>query len=526
MSDSLRQNLQTIALADVPTDAPGIAAAVIADGQVLFQQLGGYASLTDSTLITPDTRFNIASNAKQFTALAVLWLEGAGQLSLDEDIRTYFPKLYKDISTPITIQHLLTHRSGIRDVYDLWSLQGITWWKQTYDNQDVLDLLGRQEELNFKPGTAYSYSNSNYILLAEIIAKVTGKTFVEVTDDLFAQLGMSSTSFVNDHTQIEEPIARPYFNFDTWSKYDWIWNVCGDGNLFSSLRDLSRWEQIVQDPAMVDFPTRIIQKSLQLPGDPANSTYGYGLEFDTYRGMDYVFHEGATGAWKASMVRFPEKKLAFLTLTNSGKTIPYSQNRAMVDAVLGLGDQAKAFATEPSAPGTYVSQEEVLGTYLDGGSSVFQLIEEEGDLYLRRYGRNDIKLEREADNIFHQWNDPDFKQEFTANAEGEMEVTAYYWSHAPYTLTRPNVDWIGFEANSLNGTYYNPETGVTMQVEHQGDYQYKVVRGDRESAGILITPTKMIVNNYRLQWPDTGQSIDHFLLFGDRIGRVHFGRKP
>lgn len=525
LSDSLRQNLQNIALADVPADAPGIAVAVVADGQVLFQQTGGYASLTDSTLITPETRFNIASNGKQFTALAVLWLEDTVKLSLQEDIRTYFPELYDGISSPITIEHLLTHRSGIRDVYDLWSLQSITWWKQTYDNQDVLDLLGRQEELNFKPGTAYSYSNSNYILLAETIAKVTGKTFVEVTDDLFAKLGMTSTSFVDDHTRIAEPIALPYFNFGTWSKYDWIWNVFGDGNLFASLEDLIRWEQIVQDPAMVDFPSRIIQKSLQLPGDPANSTYGYGLEFDIYRGMDYVFHEGATGAWKASMVRFPEKKLAFLTLTNSGKTIPYSQNRAMVDAVLGLGDQAKAFATEPSAPGTYVSQEQVLGTYLDEGSSVFQLIEEEGDLYLRRYGRNDIKLVREADNIFHQWNDPDFKQEFTANAEGEMEVTAYYWSHAPYTLTRPNVDWIGFEANSLNGTYYNPETGVTMQVEHQEDYQYKVVRGDRESAGILITPTKMIVNNYRLQWPDPGQSIDHFLLSGDRIGQVRFTRE-
>lgn len=526
LSDSLRQNLQTIALADVPADAPGIAAAVIADGQVLFQQTGGYANLTDSTLITPDTRFNIASNAKQFTALAVLWLEDADQLSLDEDIHTYFPELYKDISTPITIRHLLTHRSGIRDLYDLWSLQGITWWKQTYDNQDVIEQLNRQEELNFTPGSAYSYSNSNYIVLAEIIAKVAGKTFVELTDELFAALGMNSTSFVDNHTQMEEPIALPYFNFGTWTEYDWIWNVCGDGNLFASLRDLIRWEQIVQDPAMVDFPARIIQKSLQLPGSPASGAYGYGLEFDTYRGMDYVFHEGTTGAWKASMVRFPDRALSFLTLTNSGKTIPYTQNRAMVDAVLELGDPAEAYATEPAGPGTYVSQEQVLGTYLGGGSSVFQVIEQEDVLYLRRYGRNDIKLEREADNIFHQWNDRDFKQEFTTNAEGEMEVTAYYWLHAPYTLTRPNVDWSGFDVNSLDGSFQNSETGVTIRVKHREGKQYQIVRGDRESTGLLITPTRMIVHNYRLQWPEAEKTIDHFLLFGDRIGRVRFVRKP
>lgn len=526
LSDSLRQNLQSVALADVPAGAPGIAAAIIADGQVLFQQTGGYASLADSTLITSETRFNVASNGKQFTALAILWLEDAGKLSLQDDLRKYFPELYGGISSPITIEHLLTHRSGIRDVYDLWSLQGITWWQQTYDNQDVLELLGRQEDLNFTPGSAYSYSNSNYILLAEIITKVSGKTFVEVTDELFARLGMANTSFTDDYSRIEEPIAQPYFNFGTWSKYDWIWNVCGDGNLFASLGDLVRWEQIVQDPSIVDFPAQIIQKSLQLPGDQATGKYGYGLEFDTYRGIDYVFHEGATGAWKASMVRFPEKKLAFLTLTNSGKTIPYSQNRAMADAVLGLGDQSEAFVTEPSAPGAYVSQDQVLGTYLDGGSSVFQLIEQEGDLYLRRYGRNDIKLEREAANIFHQWNDPDFKQEFTTNAKGEMEVTAYYWAHAPYTLSRPKVDWSGFDAKSLNGSYYNSETGATIQVQHQEGNQYRVVRGEQESTGILITPTRMIVNNYRLEWPDPGQAVNQFLLFGDRIGRVRFGRKP
>jgi hypothetical protein len=337
---------------------------------------------------------------------------------------------------------------------------------------------------------------------------------------------MTSTSFVDDHTRIKDPIAQPYFNFGSWSKYDWIWNVCGDGNLFASLRDLIRWEQIVQDPSSIAFPSRIIQKSLELPGDPVIGTYGYGLEFDTYRGMDYVFHEGATGAWKASMVRFPEKKLAFLTLTNSGKAIPYSQNRAMVDVVLDLNDPSEAYATQPAAPGAYVSQEQVLGTYLGGGRSVFQLIEQEGDLYLRRYGRNDIKLEREADNIFHQWNDPDFKQEFITNAEGEMEVTAYYWAHGPYTLTRPKVDWSDFDTAALNGTYYNSETGVTIQVQYQEGNQYRVVRDEQESMGILITPTRMIVNNYRLEWPDPGQAVHQFLLFGDRIGRVHFRRKP
>lgn len=118
--------LDSIASQDVPPGAPGIATGIIEKGKIVYQKVFGFADLSDSSLITTDTRFNIASNGKQFTALAILILIDERKLSLTDDIRKYLPGIYPNLSSGITIENLLNHTSGIRDVYDLWSLQGLT----------------------------------------------------------------------------------------------------------------------------------------------------------------------------------------------------------------------------------------------------------------------------------------------------------------------------------------------------------------------------------------------------------------
>ncbi|HEY9117394.1 MAG TPA: serine hydrolase domain-containing protein, partial [Roseivirga sp.] len=185
-----KQQLEEIATQDVPENAPGIATAIIQNGRVIFKQYAGMADLSDSSIIGESTRFNIASNGKQFTALAVLSLIDNKQLKLSDDIRKWFPNLLPKVKDNITVQHLLNHTSGIRDFYDLMSLQGYTWWEVSWNNYDVLNLLEKQTDLNFEPGTKYLYSNSNYILLALLIEKVSKQSFVEYTNEMFKQLNM------------------------------------------------------------------------------------------------------------------------------------------------------------------------------------------------------------------------------------------------------------------------------------------------------------------------------------------------
>lgn len=526
LSSRQSARLDSIATQDVPPGAPGVATGVVRDGQVIYERVAGYADLSDSIRITPRTRFNIASNGKQFTALAVLMLAEEGKVHLSDDIRMYLPTLYPDLESPISIEHLLNHSSGIRDVYDLWSLQGLTWWEHSFANADALALLERQRTLNFTPGTRRLYSNSNYILLAEIIAKASGESFVQYTTRLFQRLNMPHTAFVADYRNIAGPIARPYFNFDTWTSYDWIWNVCGDGNLFTTLEDQLTWEKVLQRGATSDLPPSIIRKSQELTGNASIQDYGYGLEFGTYHGLPYRYHTGATGAWKAVVLRFPGEMLAIVTMINTGKADPATQTWQMADVLLNRAPGAVNFPTQPAAPGPFVPVEEALGIYLNESAFSFRFVEQEGDLYLKRWGRNDIRLVRESDNVFHQWNDPAFKQEFRRNDRGEMEVTAYYTTHTPYTLTRENVDWSGFDFRALAGRFVNEETGVALSIRYVEDGAYQVMMAGQERPASLVSPTTLLLDSYRIDIPAFmgGKAPGQLLLHTDRTRSLRFTR--
>ena len=525
LSQQQLEKLDSIATQDVPKDAPGIATAIIQNGEVVFERYAGLADLTDSSSIGSHTRFNLASNGKQFTALAILTLINDGRIRLSDDIREFLPSLYPDVQSNITIENLLNHSSGMRDVYDLWSLKGLTWWEHSFDNRDVLALTEKQQDVNFTPNTEYLYSNTNYVLLALIVEKVSGQSFAEFTNGMFANLNMPNTSFEPDFSKIRGPVARAYFNFDTWTAYDWIWNVVGDGNIFSTLADQIQWEKIVQGTGTTSMDEDLIRKSQALVNPATVKDYGYGLEFGEYKGLDYRFHEGATGAWKATVLRFPDRRLSMITLTNTGKSIPARQTRQMADIVFGLKDDAQYLVTTPEKIGPYVSEDDVLGTYVTPDNFTFEFVKkEDGTLYLKRTGRSDNEVEREADNIFHQKFDPDFKQEFTRNSSGEMEVTAYYVNHAPYTLTRKESDWTGYSYQALNGNYENTETNTLVEIEHATEKNYQVTIGSQENSGLLITPTKLLVNNYVFEFTNDADPVGSMSLDAERIRNVTFTR--
>jgi CubicO group peptidase (beta-lactamase class C family) len=517
--------LDLIATQDVPQNSPGIAVGIVKNGEIIYEKYAGYADLKDNSLIDSSTRFNIASNGKQFTALAILVLIKEGKLKLNDDIRKFFPNLYPEITNKITIENLLNHSSGIRDVYDLWALQGITWWKKTFDNRDAMRLVERQKELNFQPGTKYLYSNTNYILLAEIVSKVSGKTFIEFTNELFTKLTMPNTSFENDYTKIRGKIAKPYFNFDKWTDYNWIWNVYGDGNIFSTMADQLQWEKTIQTKNNSFLSQGLIEKSQNLMPKSTIKNYGYGLEFGDYKGFPYKFHEGATGAWKATTIRFPQEKLSLVTLTNSGKTIPSDQTRQMADVILGLENQKIAYPTKPTQAGKFISIDNILGVYQTESDFTFKFEKRGEDLFLIRVGRNDTKLVRDSDNIFRQWNDADFKQEFKLNSKGEMEVTAYYTSHAPYTLKRINSNWSGFDYKALEGKFINNETNVILEVTYISDKNYQIKFTGQVKNAILLSPTKLIAENYSIEIPKPKKvKINEFFISSDRIQKVRFSR--
>tara|TARA_R110002073_G_scaffold108336_9_gene243683 strand:+ start:113947 stop:115623 length:1677 start_codon:yes stop_codon:yes gene_type:complete len=520
------KSLDSIATIDVPEGAPGVAVGVVMDGKIVYEKYAGYADLKDSTFIDERSRFNIASNGKQFTALAILSLIEEGKLALDDDIRKFFPELYPTIKSKIKVAHLLNHTSGIRDVYNLWALQGITWWEHTYDNNDALNLLRKQDDLNFEPGSKYYYSNSNYIVLAEIVSRASGSNFIDYTNQMFQNLNMPNTSFTGNYKTINGQIAKPYFSFDTWFNYDWIWNIHGDGNLFSTLQDQLEFEKILQTKKNKRFTKELLEQSQSLLPNSTTQKYGYGVEFMEHQKILYKYHGGSTGAWKAITARFEKQNFSIITLTNSGKTDPMTQTLNTANVLMDLKASSDGIRLTPEKVGPYVTIEDIIGMYEINGF-IWEFVERGGDLYLLRAGRNDTKLVREADNVFQQWNDAPFKQEFTKNEQGEMKVTAYYPRTPTFSLTRKNTDFSGFNYGTIDGTYVNKETSVSFEIKHTSGRNYKVVSGENTMKAVLLSREELVINdyNYRIRIGKTtdGKISNVFLTFR-RIQNVRFSR--
>lgn len=192
-----------------------------------------------------------------------------------------------------------------------------------------------------------------------------------------------------------------------------------------------------------------------------------------------------------------------------------------------IRSDAPSFKTEPAAEGDDISREELPGTYMmNGSSTVFEFIESEGELYLRRFGRNDIRLVQEASNIYHQWNDSAFKQEFTTNAKGELQITAYYTTHAPYKLTKVFADLSGTQPEIYAGSFVNEETGATINIEHLSDVNFRLTVSDQSSYdAMLIKSDLMVAGSIRIIFShhQTG-NIERFFLNEERIKDVEFVR--
>src|SRR5277367_6245231 len=208
-------------------DSPGCALGVYKDGKIIYKHGYGMADLNDDVPITPATVFHVASMSKQFTAASIVLLAQQGKLSLDDDVHKYIPEL-PDFGQRITIRHLVWHTSGLRDQWDLLGLAG---WRYSLDlitDDDVMSVMTRQKDLNFKPGEQYTYCNTGFTLLALIVKRVSGISFREFTNkNIFEPLGMKHTHFRDDHEEVikhdalgyedgkDKPFRMNLTNFDT-----------------------------------------------------------------------------------------------------------------------------------------------------------------------------------------------------------------------------------------------------------------------------------------------------------------------
>lgn len=333
---------------------PGCAVGVSVAGRPALVKAYGMADLEHDIANKADTIFEAGSVSKQFTAAAVLLLAKDGRLSLDDPARKYIPEL-PDYGVPLTIRHMLTHTSGLRD----WgSVEGIIGWprgSRTYTHAHVLDIVSRQRTLNFPPGTRYSYSNTGYNLAAVIVARVSGMSFADFTRTrLFEPLGMTHTSWRDDYTRIVKGRAIAYSPAKDGFHQDMPFeNVHGNGGLLTTVGDLLKWNENFVSPKVGDAAFVALQQEAGRFSDGRPHGYAFGLTVGTYKGLREVAHSGATAGYRSDLLRYPDPHVSVAVLCNAGNANAVAYAHDVADLYLA----GRIKSSVPSATHTLTASE-------------------------------------------------------------------------------------------------------------------------------------------------------------------------
>ena len=296
---------------DYTGSVPGASVVVIRNGEVIARKAFGLADLEKQTPVTPETNFRLASVSKQFTAMAILTLVQHGKLSLDQKITTFFPEFPE---FGITVRQLLTHTSGLVDYEDVIP-EGTSIPLKDFD---VLWLLQQQTKTVFAPGSQWRYSNGGYALLALIVEKVSGQTYPRfLHDNLFAPAGMKNTlAYEKGVSTVPNRaygyrVAAGFSPPNPWRRTDQSLTsaVLGDGGIYSSVDDLTRWY------AWLDKNPLYADASSPHAKTP-DASYGYGWYVGEKRGRRAIWHDGESISFRNFVLRLPADGLTVIILTN------------------------------------------------------------------------------------------------------------------------------------------------------------------------------------------------------------------
>jgi CubicO group peptidase (beta-lactamase class C family) len=301
-------------------DRPGCQLAISRDDKIIYSKAWGLADIERNVPYTTATVTEAGSISKEFTAAAILLLEKQGKLSLTDDVRKYLPELpnYRPV---IRIEHLLHHTSGIREWSDLAAMTGWPRTTRAYTNDDVFSFLCKQEKLNNVPGTEYIYSNSNYLLLAMVVERVSGLTLPDFTKQyIFEPAGMVHTCWRDDFKKVVLNRGIAYWKTDNYYKINMpTESVYGPGGLLTTTDDLVKWAGFYLSGRLGGPGLLNKQLAIKKLTEAGETRYAAGLVIDSLNGVQRVSHTGQTASYVGIVVNFPALKLSIAWLSNTSE---------------------------------------------------------------------------------------------------------------------------------------------------------------------------------------------------------------
>jgi CubicO group peptidase (beta-lactamase class C family) len=378
-------------------DRPGAAVIVVRDGRTLYRGARGMADLEMGVPLQPDMVFRLGSITKQFTAVAVLILAEEGKLSLRDPIEKHLPG-YPAQGHVISIEHLLTHTSGIQSYTDMpgWMTGRIL----TPMSVDELVDGFKKEPMQFAPGTRWAYNNSAYVLLGAIIEKASGKSYEAfVRERIFEPLGMAAS--VYDHTERIVPRrARGYTRQGEEVRnaaYLSMTQPYSAGSLASTVDDLARWdgalytERLVKASSLERAWTPYVLASGKATG------YGYGWGVAKLRGRRAISHGGGIHGFSTYALRLPEERTFVAVLCNSDAPGAAPELLGKKIAAIAVGDpfpEPAAVSLDAAVLARYT------GVYRIDETTTRTVSVEGGKLYTQRTGGERVEARASAPTEF------------------------------------------------------------------------------------------------------------------------------
>ena len=515
------------------TVSPGCALAVVKDGRIIYERGYGMAKIEDGLAMTPTKIFDIGSTSKQFTAASIALLIRDGKIAPGDDVRKYIPELPRYEKT-VTIDHLLHHTSGLRDYNALLELSGFRPESDSPTVEEALEVISRQKRPNYLPGEEYSYTNTGFFLLGQIVERVSGKSLNAFAQErIFGPLGMKHTIFQDDHTQIVKDRASGYDKTENGFKLDMSnWDEVGDGNVYTSVEDLYLWDQAFYTNAL----GKDLMDMLHTVGVLNNGNkldYAFGLVITEYKGLKVVEHGGAWAGFRAGFARFPEQKFSVICLANLSSINPSGLCLKVADIYLAdvLKDAPKAEVktTEP----VKLSPQELeakTGNYQDDKFGMWLSLSVKDDkLEMDGLGKP-FQFVPVSPSMFRAIDAPaEITLEFAAPVKGKaLEAIATVGKDETFKLTKAVAlaPLTPAQLQEFAGLYKSDELlGAEYRLVVEKDGLVIKFRNAPKDPLAAKAPDKFTLGSFNIEFVRKGKKVTGFELSVGRAGHIVFLRK-
>ncbi len=412
-------------------DSPGAVVSVFKDGETLFARAYGMANLSYGIPFEVDTRTNIGSTSKQFTAFAVMLLVERGELSLDDDVRKHIPEL-PNFGETVTVRNLLTHTSGYREFLNLLTMTGRRLDHGDFiDRKELISIVQRQPALQNAPGEEWNYNNTAFGLAAVIVERISGQTFPEfMAENVFGPIGMTRTMVRPSPEHLVEGMAEGYTPGDdgTYLEIGDLGGALGAGGIYTTVGDLQKW---VENFSSAEVGSKEIfdQMMTSYVLNNGDSTgYGFGLSIDEQRGLRRIHHGGADVAHRSQLAYYPEIDAGITTQSNHASfdgSIAFRLAEAFFADYMETEEWTEDSEESAFDPSTYDTEafDEFVGRYaLDARPDFILTFSREGEsFYTQATGQRRLEIAPTSDSTFALLGVP-ASVTFHRNADGEVDA--------------------------------------------------------------------------------------------------------